>query len=153
MALNLRRKLPFWPPSPKQWITQSIFLHFIFWLSSLYMSVFLQKKNYQNYKFKLEVLGLSWHWMTELLNGDAPHLGFRRGLQVTQAVPQTLGAQTELAVLLLNAGDTLQNHLIILREQRQTTTHRFIEHVYMNTSNSEISAYYNNQFPGLHAHQ
>lgn len=45
---------------------------------------------------------------------DSPHLGLWRGLQVTQAVPQTLSAQAELAVLLLNAGHTLQNHLIVL---------------------------------------
>lgn len=42
------------------------------------------------------------------------HLGFRGGLQVAQTVAQSLSGQAELAMLLLDGGDALEHHFIIL---------------------------------------
>lgn len=47
------------------------------------------------------------------------HLRFRRGLQVAQTVAESLGCQTELAMLLLDGGHTLEHHLVILPGERK----------------------------------
>lgn len=47
------------------------------------------------------------------------HLRFRRGLQVAQTVAESLGCQTELAMLLLDGGHALEHHLVILPGERK----------------------------------
>lgn len=49
------------------------------------------------------------------------YLGLRRGLQVAQAVAQPLSRQAELAVLLLDAGHTLEHHFIVLSGTKRRT--------------------------------
>lgn len=56
------------------------------------------------------------------------YLRLRRGLKVTQAVAQPLSRQTELAILLLDTGHTLEHHFIILLRQNTGMCERV--HVY-----------------------
>ena len=51
-----------------------------------------------------------------------PYLSLWGGLQVAEAIPQSLCGEAELAVLFLDAGDTLEHHLIILSEIKQKVT-------------------------------
>lgn len=59
------------------------------------------------------------HWTKHCNSGVSvqTYLCLRCGLQVTQPVPQTLGSQAELAILLLDAGHALEHHFVILSRQ------------------------------------
>lgn len=96
----------------------------IWWLNSN-IKWFCTNPSVPDWVPRTGLLGLErFYWcqiVTDLLSVIAdcfPHLSFRCGLQVAQAVAESLSCQAELPMLLLDGGHTLEHHLIILPVER-----------------------------------